>query len=290
MTRECCHEADLIARAKNARNPGEEAQDKGVHFQSTNFGFIFFQQPSVMSTWWAQSEAKNKIGLANRFVFSSARRVTQLEYGVGQGVKLEEFIQSVFRLVILHFGYASAGKIPEMTWKFSEEAKRALAEARGMASEFSQESVFRDSGVLHSCFEKLPYFWTHESAVTTMLNGIIDTLVFDKDPYAHALKVEDNAVKTAFEFATLRLARGYNVLDVEIAAGTWKFREGRSVRPAAKCVLSVSWCFLLFAELFPSGDLSGRTRSARLSKRSTPNVSCALSGIRSFMQTRQVCI
>ena len=40
----------------------------------------------------------------------------------------------------------------------------------------------------------------------------------------------ENVVKAALEFTHLRLARGYNMLDVEISRGSWRRREGSTVR------------------------------------------------------------
>ena len=62
-------QSDVLARPGKARKVAEQVDgtgDGGVHFESTNIGFIFLQQPSIMATWWAPYEAKFKIGLANR--------------------------------------------------------------------------------------------------------------------------------------------------------------------------------------------------------------------------------
>jgi hypothetical protein len=45
-----------------------------------------------------------------------------------------------------------------------------LRQARGLATELSQEPIFRDGGALHTMFEKLPYFWTHEAMFGTLVN------------------------------------------------------------------------------------------------------------------------
>ena len=61
-------QADVLARPVKARKTAghEERVDCGVHFETTNIGMVLLQQPSVLSTWWAPSEARHKIGLANR--------------------------------------------------------------------------------------------------------------------------------------------------------------------------------------------------------------------------------
>ena len=61
-------QADVLARPAKARKVAghEEKVDCGVHFEATNVGMVLLQQPSVLSTWWAPSEARHKIGLANR--------------------------------------------------------------------------------------------------------------------------------------------------------------------------------------------------------------------------------
>ena len=61
-------QADVLARPTKARKIAghEERQDCGVHFECTNIGMVLLQQPSILGTWWAPSEARHKIGLANR--------------------------------------------------------------------------------------------------------------------------------------------------------------------------------------------------------------------------------
>ena len=61
-------QADVLARPVKARKTAghEERVDCGVHFETTNIGMVLLQQPSVLSTWWAPSDARHKIGLANR--------------------------------------------------------------------------------------------------------------------------------------------------------------------------------------------------------------------------------
>lgn len=69
----------------------------GVHFLSTNINFVFFQQQSVLRNWWAQAEAKYKIGLANRFIFTSSRRSSQVDCSPGLKPKLEIFIEATLQ-------------------------------------------------------------------------------------------------------------------------------------------------------------------------------------------------
>ena len=71
----------VIARPAKARKVAghEEKVDAGVHFETTNVGMVLLQQPSVLSTWWAPSEARHKIGLANR---SSAFYTVKKCFGV----------------------------------------------------------------------------------------------------------------------------------------------------------------------------------------------------------------
>ena len=61
-------QADVLARPAKARKVAgrEEKVDCGVHFEATNVGMVLLQQPSVLSMWWAPSEARHKLGLANR--------------------------------------------------------------------------------------------------------------------------------------------------------------------------------------------------------------------------------
>ena len=67
--------------------------------------------------------------------------------------------------------------------------------------------------------------------MSTLSDGIVDALQM-RSNYEPNMQIAEGAVKKAFVFSHQRLARGYNTLDVEIANGTWKGREGREVRGA----------------------------------------------------------
>jgi hypothetical protein len=118
-------QADVLGRKKLARK--EEAadgkQDNGVHFDSTNVGCLYFQQPCVLQTWWAQAEARFKVGLANRFVFSSSRRVTQVMLPEGLRRKMELVLEELFACIIRHHGpYARSGGAARR-WRFPAQSE-----------------------------------------------------------------------------------------------------------------------------------------------------------------------
>lgn len=116
-----------------------------------------------------------------------------------------------------------------LTWKYTAHAKTVCVEARGATHALSQHCVFVDDGTLHSSFEKLPYYWTHESMMNTIVDGVLDA-VCAKRAFTPTNCIDEHSLKLAFIFSHVKLARGYNVLDVEISDGSWKGREGHKVR------------------------------------------------------------
>eukprot|EP00973_Karenia_brevis_P059614 8299236-Karenia_brevis.AAC.1 len=114
-------------------------------------------------------------------------------------------------------------------WKTSASVKDVFQRARGQTHMLSQKRVMQDEGAMHSMFEKLPYWWTHEAMMNTMILNVFRSLQTKKSVSASCV-CSDASVKLAFAFTHVRLARGYNALDCEIEAGAWKGREGRQVR------------------------------------------------------------
>ena len=104
----------------------------------------------------------------------------------------------------------------------------------------SQDRFFQDDGTLQSMFEKLPYWWTYESMMNTIVLEVLRCL-HAGSKYEPSLQINEDCVKLAFVFGHLRLGRGYNILDVEIARASWKGREGRNVRSNAS-TLDFPWC------------------------------------------------
>ena len=98
--------------------------------------------------------------------------------------------------------------------------------ARIRAHKLKQQTV----GSMHSMMEKLPYWWTHESLVTHVLNMALGHVASGEQGSLSKQVLGENVVKAALEFTHLRLARGYNMLDVEISRGSWRRREGSTVR------------------------------------------------------------
>ena len=66
-----------VKNRKKKQADEDKTSNDGVHFERTNINLLIFQQKSILQNWWAQTEARWKQGLANRFLFSSGRRVTQ---------------------------------------------------------------------------------------------------------------------------------------------------------------------------------------------------------------------
>ena len=148
--------------------------DCGVHFEVTNIRMVLLQQPSVLATWWAPSEACHKIGLANRGLAevcgacSSSPVPLVIEAAssllAGEVVNLkacERSSSSSWRM----FSRCSSSMLGEnLVWAFDGEAREALQEARGAMHEASQNAYHAHGGTMKSMFEKLAYFWTHEGA------------------------------------------------------------------------------------------------------------------------------
>ena len=106
--------------------------------------------------------------------------------------------------------------------------KEVLRDARGQVHAFSQHRVFLDEGCLQSMFET-PYWWTHEAMMNSIITDILDAMC-ERAKWTPSAHITADAVKSALFFSHVRLARGYNVLDVEISRGAWKGREGKQVR------------------------------------------------------------
>ncbi|CAE7609269.1 unnamed protein product, partial [Symbiodinium sp. CCMP2592] len=225
-------QADVLARPGKARKTAghEERVDCGVHFETTNIGMVLLQQPSVLSTWWAPSEARHKIGLANRCVFSAGRRGSQLSYPAGLRDKFVEFRAEIFQRVIVHVGHKVPLHGDELVWKLDAVGQAALLEARGAMHEASQDAYYADGGTLNSMFEKLSYFWTHEGLLTTICQEAIASIVERRPFTSGPREIPASASKLALEWTHRRLARGFNMLDVDISRASWRAREGAGVR------------------------------------------------------------
>ncbi|CAE7404196.1 UBP23 [Symbiodinium sp. CCMP2592] len=222
-------QADVLARPTKARKivGHEDRQECGVHFECTNIGMVLLQQPSVLSTWWAPSEARHKIGC----VFSAGRRGSQLSYPKGLRDKFVEFMGQLFGRLVLHVGH----KVPligrDLVWKLDDAAKAAMEEARGAMHEASQDAFYSDGGTVNSKLEKLSYFfWTHEGLLTSLVQEAIAGLTEKRPCDFSDRRIDAHAAKLALEWTHCRLARGFNMLDVDISRASWRAREGAGVR------------------------------------------------------------
>ena len=75
----------------------------------------------------------------------------------------------------------------------------------------------------------LRYWMTHESLMNEQLDRAITTLVEGADKVPHDHIISELAGTIALQFLQLRLARGYNMLDVEIMRSSWKGSQGQRV-------------------------------------------------------------
>ena len=219
-------QADVLSRPRNGRG-GEPVVDKGVHHQSTNLAIVMYQQISMLQNWWAQAEARYKKGLANRFVFSTGRRPVEVPMPKGMRVKLEGFLSRAIRVFTHRWGCMSK---PGQVWQVEATVREAFLEARAIATEMGQEIFFADDGVVHSMLEKIPYWLSHESLMAELLERVTTGLCDRSLGDAASTVISELPGKLALQFVYLRLARGYNMLDVEIARSSWKGREGHGVR------------------------------------------------------------
>ena len=162
-------------------------------------------------------------------MFSSSRRTSQLTFPRGLHEKIRVLFAEVFRAIILAFGH----KVPVMgaglVWSWTKQGARWLDTGRGLMHELSQNPKFQDAGCLHSMFEKLPYFWCFEGLFSTIFNEASMSITQNR-PAQFNQVLEDENIKLAMCWTGMRLARGYNVLDVEISRGSWRNREGAHVR------------------------------------------------------------
>ena len=68
-------------------------------------------------------------------------------------------------------------------------------------------------------FEKLPYFWCFEGLFSTIFNEASMSITQNR-PAQFNQVLDDENIKLAMCWTGMRLARGYNVLDVEISRGS----------------------------------------------------------------------
>lgn len=116
---------DVMSRRKKQKDEQPEGDDEEkCHFGRTNVNFLIFQQKSVFQNWWAQSEARFKRGLANRFLFSSGRRVTQQAGYDGVSEHIGKFITAFIR----EFVFACGETCPEskLAWRWAPHIKMEL--------------------------------------------------------------------------------------------------------------------------------------------------------------------
>ena len=121
-------QADVLARARNARQ-SEQLPDKGVHHDSTNISFLFFQQIAMLQSWWAQSEAKWKKGLTNRFLFSAGRRPIECKTPDGVVEAIKVYLVNMLKVCVRNFGHAHRPRAP---LRLPAAAEEAMREARAM--------------------------------------------------------------------------------------------------------------------------------------------------------------
>ena len=192
----------VLNRAKNARQL-EQASEKGVHHDSTNFAFVLFQQVSMLQSWWAQGEAKWKKGLTNRFLFSTGRRPTEVPAFAGTKAKLTSYLGRLLRSFCRHLGQAKTFVHP---WKLTAPVHEAFLEARAIATELEQETIFNDGGSLHSMLSKVSPWLCHEAFMNEVLDRLGTALVNHVKPVLEDRQIGIQSAKLALEFLHLRLA------------------------------------------------------------------------------------
>lgn len=194
-------QADVLAKQRNARQ-AEQVVDKSVHHTSTNLSFVFFQQISMLQSWWAQGEARWKKGLTNRFLFSAGRRPVEVGAVRGAAQKIQEYLVLLLRTVAKHFG---CGSRPARPFRLPPAAASSFLEARAIGTELAQDKTFADHGSLHSMLEKMPSWLTHEALSNAILRAA-DNCVLSGTPIPpdDAL-IQELECKSALQFVYLRL-------------------------------------------------------------------------------------
>ena len=191
----------VLNRAKNARQL-EQVNEKGVHHESTNFAFVLFQQVSMLQSWWAQGEAKWKKGLTNRFLFSTGRRPTELPAFPGTKRKLTLYLGRLLRCFCRHLGQ---GKVFLQPWQLAPPVQVAFREARAVATELEQETIFNDGGSLHSMLSKIAPWLCHEAFMNEVLRRLVAALNANAKPILEDRCIGVASAKLALEFLHLRL-------------------------------------------------------------------------------------
>ena len=195
----------VLNKAKNARRT-EQLQDKGVHWEQTNFAFIFFQQVAMLQCWWAQAEAKWKKGLTNRFLFSTGRRPLETPCPTGMVETLRRYLVDIMKLVAQTLGQSRS---QNFIWKPVPEVEKAFREVRASATELSQEAVYADGGSFHSMLEKTPYWLAHEALMNEVLTRASAIICCNADirTLQEAGQISSTNGKLSMHFIFLRLAR-----------------------------------------------------------------------------------
>ena len=202
-------QADVLSRARNARKQ-EQVPDKGVHHDSTNISFLFFQQISMLQSWWAQSEARWKKGLTNRFLFSAGRRPVECQVADGLVDSIKSYLVDMLKWCARNFGYAHRPRAPV---HLPSAAREALKEARAIAGMLAQEKLHGDHGALRTMLEKVAPWLTHESLANSIMKQasacVTDSLLKGENPLSPmstAFSIDENCCKMALQFIYLRLA------------------------------------------------------------------------------------
>ena len=199
--------------------PVEAPENNFLSFRHTSVNLCYFQQLSVLGSWWVPLERKHALGFSSRILFAfSQRALVDRDLGRGSAHFVAELLQNFWLTAASRYGHA-CGEAPPLALNPSQEAE--VSNLYYEIGELSAETGWGTASV--AALGKLEYHVGMMSQLTHLLEQNLR-------PDGPAPDISDNALKCAFRFFDRRLLHGCAVIDRACASRADEEKNASSSR------------------------------------------------------------
>ena len=230
-------------RASRSGKGGPPVDPEDVLIETTNVTIVVLQQLSVFSSWWAQGESRNNIGLAGRFLFSFAGShppgPTSL-HQFGDAVVFP-ILRRFFLLVLQQMGpkHPIQEDNPRSIWRFGRQGEDFVQALRIACSQLARRSNLGETYI--TGLQKVVPWLVQCSLYNTLLLQLWPAVVDDKQKPMLAPQLDEAAIRCAARFYAFRFLPGLAALQMEIYSSSWR-KHRLPVKPlqSATCKLATA--------------------------------------------------
>ena len=214
--------ARQIEELEEGRPPTVPVSDF-LKFDHTSVNLCYFQQQSVLDSWWVPLETKHGIGFSARILFSFAHRaLIDRDLGRGSTQHVDDLFRKFWSGTCAAVGHDQRNISPML---LSPSQEQAFTELYFEVGELCSENGWGSAAM--SALGKLEYHVGMMAQLTQLLEH-----AFQSDPSEQPTAVSDNALKCALRFFDCRLLHGCAVIDYCSADATTSKKRKPAVPPA----------------------------------------------------------